>query len=173
MNSGTKVNRNIRAPRILLIDEEGKNHGSMSVRDALDRAQGIGLDLVEVSSKGKVPVCKIMDYGKWKYEQDKKKKKNTHHKKQTKEIKFRPNTGNNDLKYRAKQTDKFLNSGNRVKLVVRFRGREQEHIYITGKSLLERFLGLLTAEYNLAGNAKLEDKSISLFLLPGDVNDIN
>jgi translation initiation factor IF-3 len=173
MRSGTNVNRDIKAPRVLLIDENGKNHGNVSTKDALYKARAADLDLVEVNSGGKVPVCKIMDYGKWKYEQDKRKKKNTSTKTQTKEMKFRPNTCDNDLTYRAKQTDKFLNSGNRVKLVVRFKGREQEHIYVTGKSLLERFLELLTAKYYITSPVKLEERSIVLLLMPGDVNGNN
>jgi len=173
MRTGTNVNRDIRAPRVLLIDEEGKNHGNVPTSEALNRARTAGLDLVEVSSANKVPVCKIMDYGKWKYEQDKRKKKNTHHKQQTKEMKFRPNISDNDLGYRARQTDKFLESGNRVKLIVTFKGREQEHIHITGKSVLEKFLALLTIKYHMSGTAKLEDKSITLLLVPGDAHDNN
>lgn len=163
------INQNIRSRNVLLIDENGNNLGEVETRVALAKALEVGLDLVEVSAGKKgAPVCRIMDYGKWKYEQTKRQKKNVHHRQQTKEVKFRPNTGDNDLAYRARHTDKFLKSGNRVKLIVRFKGREQEHMYKTGKNLLDKFLALLTENFIMHGNAVAAGNSISLTILPGE-----
>jgi len=159
------VNYKIRASRVLVIGEDGKNLGEMNIKDALDRASEAGLDLVEVGSGKTVPVCKIMDFGKWKYDQSKKSRKKGGDQKQVvKEIKFRPNTGDNDLSYRAKNAVKFLSAGHKIKLSVRFRGREMEHMYDTGKSLLERFLALIDCPFEIDGNAVAEGNSISLMI---------
>jgi len=165
-NVGACINQNIRASQVLLIDQDGNNLGSVPIRDALKMAEDADLDLVEVNQGKSGSVCRIMDYGKWKYEQTKKIKKNTHHKKVMKEINFRPTTGTNDLTYRAKQVDKFLKAGNKVKLVVKFKGREQAHMYETGKALLERFLDLVTASYAIYDTAKSDGRSIVLLLNP-------
>jgi translation initiation factor IF-3 len=162
----TCVNHKIRASKVLVIGEDGKNLGEMSIKDALNKAANADLDLVEVSSGKTVPVCKVMDFGKWKYKQSKRLKKNKNHTQRqvVKEIKFRPNTGDNDLKYRAKNAVKFLSAGHKVKLSVRFKGREMEHMYDTGKSLLERFLDLVDCDYNIDGNALAEGNCIALVI---------
>lgn len=157
------INQKIKASIVLLIDENGNNIGNINTHEALLKAQNSGLDLVEINSKA-TPVCKIMDFSKWKYEQSKKAKKNKHQKQEIKELKFRPNTGENDLKYRAKQADKFLIKGNKVKLVVRFRGREQEHIFTTGKNLLEKFLGFLNTSFIIDSNANIESGAIKMII---------
>lgn len=165
-NVGACINQSIRAAQVLLIDQDGKNLGSISTREALKMAQDAGLDLVEVNQGKSGSVCRIMDYGKWRYEQTKKVKKNTYHKKTTKEMNFRPTTGENDLKYRAKQVDKFLETGNKVKLVVKFKGREKAHMFDTGRALLERFIDLITADYVIYDTAKNDGGSIMLLLNP-------
>jgi translation initiation factor IF-3 len=164
----TNINGRIRASRVLLITEKGTNLGEMNITDALNRARHAGLDLVEVSSGRTTPVCKIMDFGKWKYEQAKRtrKQKSQGHKQLVKEIKFRPNTGDNDLNYRAKNATKFLTAGHKVKLSIRFKGRELEHKYETGKSLLERFLALVEYKFIIDGEAKMEGRNIVLFISP-------
>lgn len=163
------VNRGIRATEVLLIDEEGKNIGIITINEALSNAYSVGLDLVEVGVKGNIPVCRIIDYGKWKYEQEKRKKKTTQSKQQqTKEIKLRPTTGDNDLNYRAKHVDEFLKEGHRVKIVVKFKGREQEHMFITGKTLLEKFLSKITYKFNIFSNATAEGNAISMTIVAGD-----
>ena len=130
------------------------------------RAQESGLDLVEVNS-GEIPICKIMDFGKFKYEQIKKNKQNAKNQTVviTKEIKFRPNTGDNDLLYRAKQVDQFLKDKNRVKLSVRFRGREIEHISSVGKNLIDKFLGMLKEEYIMEMAPRTDGGFITLLLI--------
>jgi translation initiation factor IF-3 len=164
----TRINKGIRAKTVLLIDEKGNNIGSVHLLKALSMASDVGLDLVEVSSGKDVPVCRIMDYGRWRYEQSKRQKKNKNQNKSqgSKEIKFRPNTGDNDLSYRAKQLDEFIKEGHKVKLCVRFRGREVEHMYDTGRILLERFLGLITVNYKMIGTAVVEGKNISQWVGP-------
>jgi len=170
MQKNTNVNHQIKFHSVLLIDENGSNLGNVPLKEALSRAFSLGLDLVEVSKNDKgIPICKIMDHGKWKYEQTKKVKKNTtQRQQQTKEIKFRPNTGVNDLVYRAKHVEEFLKEGNRVKLLVRFKGREQEHMFITGKNLLDKFLNMINGPYSIFDPAKVEDNSISLILFPSE-----
>lgn len=165
---GTNINRSIRAPKVLLITDSGENLGIMATYEALKRAIEAGMDLVEISNAKGVPVCKIMDYGKWKYEQSKKQKKNKQQSQGqiTKEVKFRPNTGDNDLTYRAKQVDGFLQDGCKVRLVVRFRGREEERIAETGKALLERFLNLIQAECVIEEGMKLDGRSVYIMIAP-------
>ena len=161
------VNKNIRASEILLIDERGVNLGRVNFRYALNMAIDSNLDLVEVSSGSNgIPVCRIMDFGKWKYEQSKKIKKSrvNSQKQEIKELKFRPNTGDNDLEYRAKQVDQFLQRGCKVKLNVRFKGREQEHMFVTGKILLEKFLKLISIPYCLESSANIEGNSITVII---------
>ena len=164
------VNQKIKSNFVLLIDENGKKIGQVKTNEALNKAQNIGMDLVEVSSGSDgIPVCRIIDLGKWKYEQSKKQKKNKNksngQKQEVKELKFRPNTGNNDLLYRAKQADQFLKRGDKVKLNVRFKGREQEHMFITGKALLEKFLELISIPYFIESNANVEGNSITIILV--------
>jgi translation initiation factor IF-3 len=160
------INRSIRAPKVLLITETGENLGIIATSEALKRAIEVGEDLVEMSSANGVPVCKIMNYGKYKYEQSKKQKGNKQQKQVTKEIKFRPNTGENDLKYRAKQVDDFIQEEHKVKLTVRFRGREEEHIPETGKALLERFLNFITCECVIEEGMKFEGRSVYVLIAP-------
>lgn len=160
------VNRGIKASKVLLINEDGVNKGVVTINEALSTAYAVGLDLVEVGNKDNIPVCKIIDYGKWKYEQDKRKKKTAVQiKQQTKEILLRPNTGDNDLNYRAKHVDEFLNSGHKVKIIVKFKGREQEHMLDTGKTLLEKFLGKITETFQISSNASVDGKAITMVIV--------
>jgi translation initiation factor IF-3 len=144
--------------------------GIVSIREALARAKEEGLDLVEVGKHdANTSICKIADYGKMKYEKSKKVKKSKQNSKKQviKEIKFRPNTGDNDLVYRAKQAEEFLKDNNKVKLLVRFRGREVEHIGNTGKTILEKFLKMITVNFKIDENMRMEGKSICILISPG------
>jgi translation initiation factor IF-3 len=133
------VNESIRSEKIRLVDEEGQMVGVVSVREGIERAQEVGLDLIEVSPNAEPPVCKILDYGKYKYELQK--KKNEAKKKQKiveiKEIKLRPVIGEHDYLIKLKHTRRFLGEENKVKVTMRFRGREMAHKEI-GLRLLER-----------------------------------
>jgi translation initiation factor IF-3 len=124
-----RINRRIRVPEVRVVAEDGSNLGVLSTDDALRRAQSLGLDLVEVNPKASPPVCKILDFGKYKY--DEKKKQSEAKKKQTvvevKEIKLRPKTDDHDLNVKVRAARKFIESGNKVKATCRFRGREITH----------------------------------------------
>ena len=125
----TNINRAIRAREVRVIDDEGEQLGILSLPQALEAADERGLDLVEVSPDAKPPVCRIMDFGKFKYEQSKKaaeaKKKTT--RVELKEVKMRPKTDDHDFQTKAKHARRFLEAGNKVKVTIMFRGREQAH----------------------------------------------
>ena len=121
-----------------MIDEDGENGGVVLVKDAIERALNVGLDLVEISPNAKPPVCKIMDLGKYKYELQK--RKNEAKKKQKiieiKELKFRPNIDQHDYEVKMKSMNKFIGEGDKVKVTLRFRGREMAHQNLGMKVLL-------------------------------------
>jgi len=123
------VNDEIDVPKVRVIDAEGENHGVISLEDALEIAEEAGLDLVEVSPQVDPPVCKVLDYGKYKYEQQK--KANEARKKQktidVKEIKMRPGIDEHDYQVKMKNVRKFIENGDKVKMTIRFRGREMAH----------------------------------------------
>ena len=123
------MNDEIDVPQVRVIDAKGENHGVISLEDALEIADEAGLDLVEVSPQVSPPVCKVLDYGKYKYEQQK--KANEARKKQktidVKEIKMRPSIDEHDYQVKMKNVRKFLNHGDKVKVTIRFRGREMAH----------------------------------------------
>ena len=150
-----------------MIDENGKNNGKILLSEALNKAKLIGLDLVEVGS-GKVPTCKIMDYGKWKYQQTKsnRKRKQSQNKQVLKEVKIRPTTGDNDLKFKARHVDDFIEKGFKTKIVIKFKGREQEHMLETGKQVLEKFIDFMTADCVMDIEPKLEGNSIVMIIAP-------
>jgi translation initiation factor IF-3 len=124
-----RVNHRIRVPEVRVVAEDGSNLGVLSTEQALRRAQEVGLDLVEVNPKAIPPVCKILDFGKFKYEE--KKKQREAKKKQTvvevKEIKIRPKTDDHDLEVKVRAIRRFISAGNKVKVTCRFRGREIMH----------------------------------------------
>ncbi len=124
-----RINHRIRVPEVRVVGEDGSNLGVLPTHEALARAQAAGLDLVEVNPKGVPPVCKILDFGKYKYEE--KKRQREAKKRQTivevKEIKLRPKTDDHDLNVKVRASRKFLASGNKVKVICRFRGREITH----------------------------------------------
>ena len=127
--AGVRINREIRAKEVRLIDPEGEQAGIVSLEDALRSAEEHGLDLVEVAPNSTPPVCRIMDYGKYRYQQAKKtkdaKKKQTVI--QVKEVKLRPKTEEHDIQYKTAHVKRFLSEGNRVKITIQFRGREIAH----------------------------------------------
>ena len=143
---GPPVNMFIRARKVIVIDKDNNNIGTLSISEAIKMAQDNGLDLVQVSKVGEeIPTCRILDYGKYKYEQDKKKKmaakKQRESLSKVKEIKLRPSTDINDLKIKAAKTEEFINEGHRVKITVVFKGRELSHREI-GYETLNTFVSL-------------------------------
>ena len=129
----------MRDPEIRLIDHEGENRGVVDPRDAMDMAEEVGLDLVEISPGATPPVCKIMDFGKFKYEQQKKAAEARKKQKiiEVKEIKLRPNIDDHDYDVKMRNMRKFLGEGDKVKVTLRFRGREMAHQNL-GRDLLEK-----------------------------------
>lgn len=139
-NSRLRINKEIRSTSVRVISSDGSQLGVMSVQDALTAASSERLDLVEISPNAKPPVCKIIDYGKFKYQQTKKEKesKKSLHQVKIKEVKFKPNTSGNDLDFKLKRAREFLSKGNKVKLTCTFRGREMMYMD-KGRGLARNF----------------------------------
>jgi len=136
-----RVNERIRVPQVRVVTEEGEQLGIMSTVDALDKARQAGLDLVEVSPDAKPPVCRIMDYGKYRYQQKKRQGKHVPQSK-LKEVWLHPKTGEHDLLVKVNKAREFLTNKDRVQIVVKFRGRENAHVQ-EGSKVLYRMLELL------------------------------
>jgi len=136
-----RVNEQIRLPEIRVIDAEGKQLGVLQTPEALKMAEEQGLDLVEIAPTSRPPVCKIMDFGKFKYEQSKKARESRkkQHTTQLKEIKIRPKIEEHDLQFKLRNAEKFLRDKDKVKITVIFRGREMEHME-SGRKILQRIV---------------------------------
>jgi len=164
---GPRINDEIRVPQVRLIDDAGEMIGVMSAREALIRAYDVGLDLVEISPNAVPPVCKILDYGKYKYEQQK--KANEARKKQKvveiKEIKVRPNIDDHDYDVKMKQMKNFIGEGDKVKVTLRFRGREMAHQEL-GVKVLERIRSDLTDLVKVEQMPKLENRQMVMVISP-------
>lgn len=160
------VNEQIRVPEIQLIDSEGQKVGVMSVKEAQGIANEKGLDLVMVAPNAKPPVCKILDYGKFKFEMVKKEKESKKKQKtvETKEIRLSPNIDKHDLEVKAKNANKFIAAGNKVKVSMRFRGRELSFVK-QGKEILVSFADMLE-NCSVDKEPKLEGKSMIMVLSP-------
>ena len=161
------MNRRIRIPEVRVINHEGQQLGVMPTHEALRIAEAAGLDLVEVSPKAQPPVCKIMDYGRFKYEKAKQAKEARKHQSQVtvKEVKFRPKTDDHDLDFKVKKINQFLGEGNKVKLVVQFRGREIVHPE-TGQMILQRAIDALTEAANVESMPSMEGRRMIMILAP-------
>ena len=164
---GPRVNEEIRVPQVRLIDENGEMIGVLSIRDALYRAYQAGLDLLEISPNAVPPVCKITDYGKFKYEQQK--KANEARKKQKvveiKEIKVRPNIDDHDYEVKMKQAKSFIGEGDKVKVTLRFRGREMAHQEL-GMKLLDRVREDLGERAKMEQTPKMEGRQMTMVMAP-------
>jgi translation initiation factor IF-3 len=164
---GPRVNEEIRSPQVRLIDQDGEMQGVMSARDAMLRAFSVGLDLLEISPNADPPVCKILDFGKYKYELQK--KKNEAKKKQKvieiKEIKVRPNIDENDYQVKMRAMKSFIDEGDKVKVTLRFRGREMAHQDI-GIRVLERIRAELDATTKVEQMPRLENRQMVMVLSP-------
>lgn len=163
-----RVNEQIdNSAQCLLIDSNGEKRGIMTVNDARELASEQGLDLVEVSTKSHPATCKIMNYSKYLYNQQKKKKANKKSKSQreTKEIRFNINIGDNDRKTKIKQAKKFLEKGNKVQISIMFKGRQSSHSEL-GVDLLEQILYELEENYSIAKQPSMNGKTISIILAP-------
>ena len=164
---GPRVNEAIRVPSVRLIDEEGEMQGVMTTRDAMQRAFSVGLDLLEISPNAEPPVVKILDYGKFKYEQQK--KKNEARKKQKvieiKEVKVRPNIDENDYQVKMRAMKSFIEEGDKVKVTLRFRGREMAHQDL-GVKVLERIRGDMDERAKVEQMPRMENRQMIMVLSP-------
>jgi translation initiation factor IF-3 len=164
---GPRVNDEIRSLQVRLIDQDGEMQGVMSAREALNRAFSIGLDLLEISPNADPPVVKILDFGKFKYEQQK--KKNEARKKQKvveiKEVKVRPNIDENDYQVKLRAMKSFIEEGDKVKVTLRFRGREMAHQDI-GVKVLERIRGDMDPQSKVEQMPRMENRQMIMVLSP-------
>jgi translation initiation factor IF-3 len=158
------VNERIRAREIRVIGSDGAQLGIMHPAEALERARAEGLDLVEVAAGSNPPVCRIMDYGRFKYEQ-KKSSKSKGHATALKEVKLRPRTDIHDLEFKLRNARRFLIEGNKVKVTVMFRGREIVHTAL-GRQQLDHVVKLLSALAKVESSPKMEGRFMSMILVP-------
>jgi translation initiation factor IF-3 len=165
-----RINHRIRVPEVRVVAEDGSNLGVLSTEQALRRAQEVGLDLVEVNPKASPPVCKILDFGKYKYEE--KKRAREAKRKQTvvevKEIKLRPKTDDHDLETKVRAARKFLEQGNKVKIVCRFRGREITHPE-RARMQLDFLVSKLEDLSNVEQRPTMEARTMAVLIAPKPV----
>ncbi|EBA03237.1 translation initiation factor IF-3 [Rhodobacteraceae bacterium HTCC2150] len=165
--TGPRVNERINSPEIRLIGADGENGGVVSPRAAMEQAEQAGLDLVEISPNANPPVCKIMDFGKYKYEQQKRESEARKKQKiiEIKEIKFRPNTDKHDYGVKMRNVFKFLENGDKVKITMRFRGREMAHQNL-GRELLERVAADVVELGKIENMPKMEGRQMIMMIGP-------
>lgn len=166
-NDGPRINDEIRAPKIRLIDENGEMQGIVSVSEGLRLAEQAGLDLVEVSPNAEPPVCKILDFGKYRYEMQKKaaearKKQKTV---DVKELKIRPGIEEHDYGVKLRNARRFLEEGDKVKVTMRFRGREMAHQEI-GEALLKRMITELADLGKPEQTLRMEGRQMMMVISP-------
>ncbi len=164
---GPRVNEEISAREARVIDADGDNLGVISTEEGIRRAMEVGLDLVEISPNANPPVCKILDYGKFKYEAQK--RKNEARKKQktieVKEIKFRPNIDQHDYEVKMRSVNKFIDEGDKVKITLRFRGREMAHQEL-GMEVLRRVRAEMSEKTKVEQHPNLEGRQMVMVLAP-------
>jgi translation initiation factor IF-3 len=166
-NKELLINEQIRDREVRVIDVNGEQLGVMPTKKALGIAEDKGLDLVKIAPQAKPPVCKIMDYGKYRFDMLKKEKEARKKQKviNVKEVRLSATIEEHDLAVKAKNADKFLKSGDKVKVSIRFRGREMAHTEV-GYEVMERFNSMLSSEVNIDSKPKLEGRSMSMVLTP-------
>ncbi|MCR5613732.1 translation initiation factor IF-3 [Treponema sp.] len=164
-NKGTRINEQIRVREVRLIDDEGNQKGIVPILEALQMAKERELDLVEVAPTANPPVCKILDFGKYRFEQEKKLRDSKKNQKvlKIKEIRMQPKIGPGDLDTKAKHVQEFLDEGNKVKVTIRFRGRELAHTEL-GYDVLKEVTNRLTSAYVIEKPAAMEGKFMSMTL---------
>jgi translation initiation factor IF-3 len=160
-----RVNDRIREPEVRVIGSGGEQLGVMTPEAAIQKAEEEGLDLVEVAPGSRPPVCRIMNYGRYKYEQKKKTGKSKGHAATLKEVKLRPRTDDHDLDFKLRNARRFLIEGDKVKVTVMFRGREMVHRGI-GEKQLERVTQMLGTIANIENPPRMEGRFLSMILVP-------
>ncbi len=163
----TRVNERIRIREVRLIDEEGNQVGVIPTFEALQMARERGLDLVEVAPNAMPPVCRLMDYGKFRYEQSRKERESRKHQHvvELKEVRLRPKIDDHDLETKGRQAAKFLDAGDKVKFTILFRGREMAHPDI-GRGILDQLAEQLREHGAVESMPRLEGRSMTMFLNP-------
>ncbi len=166
-NTGHQINEDIRDKEVRLISESGEQLGILSAQDALNMAEEQGIDLVKISPNATPPVCKLMDYGKYRFEQTKREKEARKNQRvvEIKEIRMSPSIDVNDFNVKLRNALKFIDEGNRCKVTVRFRGREMAHTNI-GAELLMKFADQCSEQAVMDKSPKLEGRHMSIFLSP-------
>ncbi|MDB5454946.1 MAG: translation initiation factor [Caulobacter sp.] len=167
VKDGPRINDEIRVPRVLLIDQNGEKQGEMPTSSALEAAEEAGLDLVEIVPNANPPVCKILDFGKFKFQEQKKKNEARKRQKvvELKEIKLRPNIDIHDYEVKARSMTRFFEEGDKVKVTLRFRGREMAHPELGMKLLLKvkaDFDEIAKVEYE----PRMEGRQMIMILAP-------
>lgn len=164
---GPRINEEIKVPRVLLIDENGEKQGEMPISAALEAAQEAGLDLVEVAPNSQPPVVKVMDFGKYKYQEQKRKAEARKNQKvvEIKEIKLRPGIDDHDLDVKTRAMNGFFEEGDKVKLTLRFRGREMAHPHL-GMDVLDRVRKQFDGVAKVELEPRLEGKQMIMVLAP-------
>jgi translation initiation factor IF-3 len=167
VKEGPRMNQDIRAPRVLLIDQHGEKQGVMPTSAALEAAEEAGLDLVEIVPTADPPVCKILDYGKFRFQEQKKKNEARKRQKvvEIKEIKLRPNIDKHDYDVKAKAMHRFFEEGDKVKVTLRFRGREMAHPEL-GMKLLQQVKSEFEPIAKVEYEPKMEGKQMIMILAP-------
>lgn len=162
-----RINEDIGVPQVRLIDENGEQVGIVSTEDAIERAVTAQLDLVELDPNADPPVCRIMDFGKWKFEQSKKQQaaKKKQKQIQVKEVKFRPGTDSGDYEVKLRSLKRFLEEGDKIKVTMRFRGREMAHQEL-GLELLERIEKDLEDHAAVDQRPKVEGRMMVMMMSP-------
>ncbi len=163
-----RINREIRALKVRVIDKDGGQVGILTLAEALGKAEQAGLDLVEIAPTAEPPVCKIIDFGKYRYQLTKKEKeqKKSQHQVKVKEIKIKPNTDDHDLVVKMKHSREFIAKGNKVRITCVFRGREMLHPEY-GRRLVERMCEELSDVAAPESPTKMLGKNLSVVLAPG------
>ncbi|WP_173486699.1 translation initiation factor IF-3 [Aliiroseovarius sp. xm-m-378] len=166
-DTGPRINERIRAPEIRLIGADGENVGVVPPSRGMELAEQAGLDLVEISPNAVPPVCKIMDFGKFKYETQKREAEARKKQKtiEVKEVKFRPNTDTHDYDVKMRNVVKFLEKGDKVKVTLRFRGREMAHQNL-GRELLERVAEDIKEIGKVENMPKMEGRQMVMMIGP-------
>ena len=164
---GPRVNAEIRSPQVRLIDENGEMVGVVTATEALEMAQEASLDLIEISPNAVPPVCKISDYGKYKYEAQKKAHEARKHQKviEVKEIKMRPNIDDHDYEVKMRAMKRFIEEGDKVKCTLRFRGREMVHAEL-GLQVLNRVRGEMDPLTKIESMPRMEGRQMIMVLAP-------
>jgi translation initiation factor IF-3 len=167
VKSGPRYDQFIQVPKVRVIDDEGENLGVMYTREAVEQAQEKGLNLVEVSPNADPPVCKFLDVGKHRYEAQKKANaaRKTQKTQDIKEVKMRPNIDTHDYDVKMKNVNKFIENGDKVKVTLRFRGREMAHQHL-GMDLLKRVQGDVEEIAKVEAFPRLEGRQMLMVLAP-------